>query len=279
MTTLRRTLPVRLGAVAAAAATIVTAGAGTALAATSSPQQITTLAGTTWTLGSFAGTGGKQTTAVASANATLRFVRGGTVTGSTGCNNFTGTYRQSGSSVTITPGPMTLKACPGALATQEAAVLAAFPKIVSFSSDQTTTKPAVAVLVLKDAQRATQLSYVATATGLRGTSWQATGVNNGKQALVSDASVAAITANFGTDGRLTGTGGCNNYNASYRTVGQRIIRIGAVASTMMACDPAVMTTEANYFTALGRSVRFTREGSVLTLRDAKGAMQATFTIK
>lgn len=279
MSNRRPALPSTVAAVAAAAVTFVTAGAGTAQAASAPPQQITTLAGTTWTLGSFASTGGKQAPAVASANATLRFVRGGTVSGSTGCNSFTGTYRQSGNAVTITPGPMTMKACPGALATQEAAVLAAFPKVVSFSSDMTTTKPSVAMLVLKDAQHATQLSYVATATGLRGTSWQATGVNNGKQAVVSDATVSAITANFGADGRLTGSGGCNTYNASYRTVGQRIIRIGAVASTMMACDPAVMATEHNYFTALSRSTRFTREGSVLTLRDAKGATQATFTIK
>ncbi len=48
---------------------------------------------------------------------------------------------------------------------------------------------------------------------------------------------------------------------------------------MMACDQAVMTTEQNYFAALSRSTRFTREGSVLTLRDAKGAMQATFAMR
>ncbi|MFA7322895.1 MAG: META domain-containing protein [Candidatus Nanopelagicales bacterium] len=268
----------RFTILAVAVATTASLGSSIALAAPA-PAPITTLSGSTWTLSAYASASGKRANAVASAAATLRFIAGGSVSGSTGCNNFNGTYTQSGNSLSIKIGPMTLRACPGDLAVQESAVLAAFPKIVTFSSDQTATAPAVALLVLKDARHATQLSYKATEVGLPGTSWQATGVNNGKQAVVSDSTVAAITANFGANGRLTGSGGCNNYSARYSTRGKHVIWIGPVASTMMACAPEVMTMEQNFFTALGKSSSYTREGGQLTLRGIKGSTQATFTTK
>ena len=47
-----------------------------------------------------------------------------------------------------------------------------------------------------------------------------------------------ITAEFGSDGTLSGSSGCNRYSGSYQVDGDQL-QIGALASTMMAClDPA-----------------------------------------
>src|SRR3954468_11231045 len=66
----------------------------------SSPQPA--LAGTSWKLASYRGrAGGVAVPAVPDANAPLEFTANSTVTGSTGCNGFGGTYTQSGDSLKI----------------------------------------------------------------------------------------------------------------------------------------------------------------------------------
>ena len=89
----------------------------------------------------------------AAAVATLEFgADGTTLTGSTGCNQFSGTYTQSGSDLTIALGPVTLGRCTDPAATaQEAAILAHLPEVASFSADEQ--------LVLRDSSDATLLTY------------------------------------------------------------------------------------------------------------------------
>ena len=48
-----------------------------------------------------------------------------------------------------------------------------------------------------------------------------------------------ITINFGNDGRVTGSDGCNQYSADYQIEGQAL-KIGAIAGTKRACAPALM---------------------------------------
>jgi heat shock protein HslJ len=238
--------------------------------AASSPS-VPDLAGTSWNLTSYTGSGGTQTPAVTDPSVgTLTFLAGGKLAGSTGCNRFTGTFTQSGADLTITTGAMTMMACPGPAAEQETAVIAALGKVATaaVASDQ---------LVLKDAQGAQLLVYAPGLAGLEGTSWTATGVNNGRQAVVSDATTTTITAEFGKDNALSGFGGCNTYTSTWTTTEPDGLTIGPVASTLKACEQGVMDTEQQYFAALAKVATYQVEGNQLTLRDADGAVQVSYT--
>ncbi len=228
------------------------------------------VAGTAWLLESYAAADGATVAATQGSDAgSLSFGSDGTFSGSTGCNRIAGTFLQDGSSLTMQPGPMTLKACTGAAADQESAVLAALPKVASFTSASS--------LVLLDAGGATLLTYAPGLTELAGSSWLVTGINNGKEAVVGVAGTDQVTAAFSADGTVSGSGGCNSFNAPYTTPAAGQITIGAVASTMMACPDPVMQVEQDYFTALGKATTYEIDGTTLTLRDADGATQVFFT--
>jgi heat shock protein HslJ len=110
---------------------------------------------------------------------------------------------------------------------------------------------------------------------LSGTSWTATGVNNGKGAVESVAAGTTITASFGTDGQLSGSGGCNQYSATFTSADGTIV-IGPIAGTRMACDPIVSDQETAYFAALDAAATYKVQGSTLELRDDSGALQVTY---
>ena len=227
------------------------------------------LPGSTWVLATASALDGKELPAVGTA--TLEFdADGTTLAGSTGCNRFSGSYTQSGSELTITVGPVTRAACvePGA-AEQEAAILAHLPDIASYELDLQ--------LLLVDGGDATVLTYDPGVTTLEGTSWTATGVNNGSAAVVSSAVSETVTAEFGADGALSGFAGCDTYTASYETAGGDAISITDVATTRMACADDAMEVEQQFVAALGNATTYTLAGDTLTLRDADGSTQVTFT--
>lgn len=168
------------------------------------------------------------------------------------------------------PGPMTLKACQDPVAGQEAAVVAALPEVASFTSGTS--------LVLLDADGATLLTYAPGMSTLAGTSWHATGINNGTGGVVNQAGTEEVTATFGADGTFTGSGGCNTCKSTYTTTGTDQITVGPIASTRMACPDPSMQIEQEYFVALGDVTTYQIDGNALTLRDAEGATQATFAL-
>ena len=117
--------------------------------------------------------------------------------------------------------------------------------------------------------------FNAQSSDLGGTSWIVTGYNNGKQAVVSVMAGTELTANFGADGQLSGSAGCNNYTASYQTDGSKI-SIGPAATTQKACEQAVMDQETQYLAALATAATYRIDGSKLELRTADGALAVTF---
>jgi heat shock protein HslJ len=85
-----------------------------------------------------------------------------------------------------------------------------------------------------------------------------------------------VTAEFGADGQMGGSAGCNRYFASYTVDGSNLT-IGQAGSTMMACEPMeVMEQEAHFLTALGAAATWQIEGDMLTISDADGAPVVTF---
>ncbi len=88
------------------------------------------LHGTSWRLVSIRGE-------LALSGGSLRFDEG-RLSGSTGCNTFGGTYKQSGASLSISVGQITLIGCPAPLGKQEKAVLAALGKTAAERTTDTT---------------------------------------------------------------------------------------------------------------------------------------------
>ena len=244
-----------------------TSSAAAPAPATSAPPASSTagppLEGTSWSLTQVAG-------AAAQPGGLLAFARGGRLTGSTGCNDFGGTYTQSGSSLTITTGFQTAKACGPPLDAQETAVNAALPKVASVTNGGST-------LTLLDASGTALLTYLpARADALVGPHWEVTGINNGQQAVTSVIVGSTVTATFGADGSVSGSAGCNSYSAPYTLAGDTL-KIGPAVVTRKLCEtPAgVMQQEAAFLQALENSTTVEAAPHGITLRDSAGAIQVT----
>jgi heat shock protein HslJ len=69
---------------------------------------------------------------------------------------------------------------------------------------------------------------------------------------------------FLPDGKVAGSGGCNRYNGSATLKGPQIT-FAPLASTMMACAPALMDQEMRFFAALSKAdtVSFDKTGALL----------------
>lgn len=107
---------------------------------------------------------------------------------------------------------------------------------------------------------------------LTGTIWNLTSLNG--QTLVPTTS---ITAEFGEDGVVSGSSGCNNYSAGYESDGSNItINTSPAASTMMACPEPIMVQESAYMQALGAATTYEVSADTLTLFDAAGEPVAIF---
>jgi heat shock protein HslJ len=72
------------------------------------------------------------------------------------------------------------------------------------------------------------------------------------------------------EGTVGGSTGCNRFTASY-TVDGDSLRIGAVASTRMACRPPADAVERVYLAALARVAGWRSDDAELVLLDEDGA--------
>lgn len=198
--------------------------------------------------------------------ATLRF-ESGRAAGSDGCNRFTTSY-------TSTPGQLrfgarqasTLMACPPlaeAVAVRFGAVL--------YETAGYRTEYGTLTLLNAAGQPLARLSEQP--DRIAGTSWQVTGINNGRQAVAGVIAGTQPTMNFGSDGRLAGSAGCNDYSAGFTSEGSAI-RISAPAATRKACPQpeGAMAQEAAFLAALQTAATQRREGDRLELRTADGAL-------
>jgi heat shock protein HslJ len=224
------------------------------------------LSGTKWELVNLGGT-----VPVKGTSLTLFFGNDDKAGGNAGCNNFSGTYKVSGNSLTFGSMMSTMMACEPAINAQEQAYLKALGDTQSYES--TADK-----LTLKDGSGNALAVFAPYQPSTLAGNWQATAINNGKQAVVSVANGTTVTAIFGSDGTLTGSGGCNQYNTTYKTDGDKIT-IGPVATTRMACEQSVMDQEQAYLNALANASTYTLGKGTLELRDTSGALQVDYITK
>ena len=176
-------------------------------------------------------------------------------------------YTANGSKLTIGQDLIsTMMACPEPVMQEAGAYITVLTQTASYRSDGQQ-------LTLLDASGKPLASFTAQNSQLEGSSWVVTGYNNGKQAAVSILAESKLTAIFGSDGKLNGSAGCNNYTATFQVNGEGL-KISAVGSTRMMCDsPAgVMEQENLYLTVLATAATYRIEGSQLELRTAEGTL-------
>jgi putative lipoprotein len=79
-----------------------------------------------------------------------------------------------------------------------------------------------------------------------------------------------------TEGRISGNSGCNAFTGAGQ-LRDGAVKIGMLATTRMACPPAIMDQEGKFLAALGKAVRYeaTSNGR-LVLRDSSGAELVRF---
>ncbi|HAB14929.1 MAG TPA: META domain-containing protein [Verrucomicrobiota bacterium] len=216
--------------------------------------------GTAWVLSSLPGR-----SPVPGATPTVRF-EAGRVTGSDGCNRFSLPFTAHGSQIEIGPlGPSTQMACAESTMEQAKAFSSALLTARSFRRGDGT-------LELLNADRVVVATLVSQAQSLAGSSWSVLNINNGRQAVVGLVSDSTITMAFDTEGRVSGTTGCNRYTAAYSAEGDTL-RFSSVAATRRACDNRALQEQEEAFLRALESVATLRfEGDWLDLRQKDGAM-------
>ena len=234
-------------------------------------QSDATLEGVEWQLEEFIGPDGGLVEVPPEVLATATFADA-RVSGSTGCNRYSGSYAiTEDGALSISEVVSTKMACLPEADAVERAMLAAFDRTVR-------AQLGVDRLSLIDADGGELLRFrPAVAVPLVGTEWVAIGINNGRGGVVSVVEGARVTAIFDDEGRVAGSGGCNRFMATFEVDGDAI-RIGPVAGTRMICaEPeGVSEQEGSYFAALERASTWTIREGRLQLRDADDALQVDF---
>lgn len=105
---------------------------------------------------------------------------------------------------------------------------------------------------------------------LSGTRWNVVNYNNGT-GIVTLLAGTAINMEFGANGQVTGSSGCNNFNAGYSVNGSAL-SIGAPGGTQRVCpEPqGVMDQEARFLAALRSAASFRIVGNQLEISNGGG---------
>jgi heat shock protein HslJ len=210
---------------------------------------------------------GTTLTAANPNNYTVTFRSDGRAVIQADCNTASASYTLEGASLTFGPAATSLVACPPG--SQDTVFLRDLSQTATyvFNGDQL-------VLNLRF-DSGNMIFSPLPPPSLTGVTWRVTGVNNGREAVVSVVAGTQLTAIFGTDGRITGDTGCNMYSGPYTLAGSNIT-IGPLISTRRAClSDDANAQEHAFLTALEASTTYELVGARLTLRNAEGAMQVT----
>ncbi|MFT3876471.1 MAG: META domain-containing protein [Propioniciclava sp.] len=115
--------------------------------------------------------------------------------------------------------------------------------------------------------------------GPAGTSWIVTGILD-RQAVTSPIPGTELTVEFGTDGTVRGSAGCNGYAGPY-TVTDGAISVGPLAHQEMGCvsPEGIMEQEAAFFAAFESASTIERQPALLILRTPEGGTALILTVK
>lgn len=230
----------------------------------SSVVQSPALTGSTWTL-TLLQQDGRTFAPVGTARPTLR-LDGRTASGSTGCNTYRGAYASRADVLRFGPLATTRRACSGTVGTGETRFLNLMRQVTGYQlSGPTLTLFAGAGdrLIFRAGGTAAAPEASVNTVGLDGT-WQLAG---GTALRPVAGSLPALTF---TGTRVSGSAGCNRLTGSVGVQAGRVT-FGPLATTRMACAPAVTAQETAFLRFLAEpSLRASVQGQTLTLTAASG---------
>ena len=188
------------------------------------------------------------------------------VSGSTGCNRYSGQYTAGEGTLTIRGVALTRMACAPPADEVEQAFVEAIERVAGWRVEDED-------LVLLDSEDEDLLRFAAaTPTG----SWAATGFlrEDVFRTLVPG---TEITISFADDGAISGSAGCNTYTAEYEA-DAGTIEISPPAATRRSCSEpfGVMEQEQAYLAALPLAASYRLDGGTFQLLRADGTGLASF---
>ncbi len=230
----------------------------------------TPLDGTKWILQSYRGGDGQMVAPIEGSLVTGQFRSGRIVTGSGGCNDFTAGYTYDAGALTVSRAATTHKACESLMMDQEKAYLAALHRAARFVR-------ADDWLTLQGRDGAALLVYQPEPPPvISGAEWRMTAFNAGKAGFVSGRRDVSVTAVFGADGQVTGSGGCNDYKAKFTQAGDRLIMGPIILLSRKPCAAEVLAQERAFLAALRSATRVDRDGGQLLLTRGDDTQVASF---
>lgn len=192
---------------------------------------------------------------------TLEFLADGRYSVRADCNSGSGTWSLEDSVLDLAPGPMTLVSC--GPETLDRRYLQLLRSVGSFAVED-------GRLRLFLGEGATRMEFDAVREmSLASSSWLVRASNIGHEAVVTV--TGDLHVEFNEDGTVTGSAGCNRFNAGY-TLGDGTLEIGPVATTRRACPDAVMAQEQAFLDALATVATWEIRGERAQLRTADGAL-------
>ncbi|MBK8135757.1 MAG: META domain-containing protein [Chloroflexi bacterium] len=220
------------------------------------------LTATPWTLTAY-GPADDPSGVTGGAAPTLEFTSAGEYGAFGGCNQMGGSYSATGDTLTIEAGASTLIGCEPAASQQESAYFGLLAEVITydFAANHLTLRTAEGSIL-----RFTAADYAA----LAGTSWRLT-------AFVTDSSTTEVLESdapwirFGLDGRLGGSGGCNEISSDNYVVGGGRLRLGAIRITAVGCSEGQY--EGQYYSWLGGTDHYEISDNRLILLTPDGRLE------
>jgi heat shock protein HslJ len=225
--------------------------------------------GIRWMLESYSSGGGMKNVPQGS-KADALFERGN-VSGNSGVNTYSGSYKVSGSSITIGRLASTMMAGPEDLMKMEQAYLANLDMVASYTAGS-------AELTLYDTDGKVLLTYSkGKTTKLTGATWSVVSYYNGRDAVTGVINGTRLTALFGNDGTVSGSAGLNDYSATYKADGKKIsIGPPALKSDIVDADPAISQQQTDYLAALQVAATYEITGDTLKLLRGDGGIAVNY---
>ncbi|WP_417912084.1 META domain-containing protein [Candidatus Electronema sp. TJ] len=227
------------------------------------------LHGTSWQLVSLRGQSPKS----GAAAMTLHFT-GGKISGSAGCNTYSGPHAEKGKEkIRIGQLATTNRKCSSPeRMEQERLFMEMLRAAESFTLEE-------GRLTLKDADGRSAAVFKPQSQELKGTIWRVVSYSNGQGGLSEVLSKGrSMTAVFSVDGQLSGSAGCNSYKAVFtgspesKSFSFDMIEVGA----KQCPSPDIMEQEGGFMAALYASASYLLDDRALTLNDADGKPTVIF---
>lgn len=204
-------------------------------------------------------------------------IDGDQVSGSAGCNTFTGTATLADGAASFGPLATTRKACPEEVMAVETAVLQLFANATTYSDGRVNL-----ILSSQDGSSTATFDHASETTAV---SPELPSFLNGKWAfgqLIADGNTVRLPySNFAyltIDGQnVSGSAGCNDFSGT-ATFNEGSVNLSPLAVTRKMCaDESVMAYENALLSILDNATSYEATGNAMTISNDDGSMSANLT--